>query len=213
MKEELKGSLTEEQQGELTEKLPEIARHCSARERAADEAERETVELKKVEFMKEKVGETFDAIISNVTSFGMFVELENSIEGLVRLSNMDDDYYILDEKHYCLIGEHTKKRYRIGDQVSVLLVRADLPSRQLDFILAGETMNEKKAQAVISGQDNSQGMRKNEMKLPKEIRKRTERAPKRAKELKVSRKVKHIKAIKAAKKAHKLKTAKLPKKL
>jgi len=210
MKEELKGSLSEQQQEEITRKLPEIARHCSARERAADEAERETEELKKVEFMMERVGETFDAIVSNVTSFGMFVELDNSIEGLVRLSNMDDDYYILDEKHYCLIGEHTKKCYRIGDRVRVLLVRADLPSRQLDFMIAGDMTDEQKAQAVSSGQDNSRNTGKNGTKLPKEIRKRAEKAPKKAKELKASRKVKHIKE---ARKSRKLKTAKLPKKL
>jgi len=138
MKEELKGNLSEEREQELIRKLPEIAKHCSDRERAADDAERETEELKKVEFMMEKVGETFDAVISNVTSFGMFVELDNTIEGLVKISNMDDDYYIYDEKHFCLVGEHTKKRYSIGDPVRVLLTRADLPSRQLDFVIVGQ---------------------------------------------------------------------------
>jgi len=135
IKEELKGGFSEERERMIMKKLPEIARQCSERERAADEAERETEELKKVEYMKEHVGEEFDGIISNVTSFGMFVELDNTIEGLVRVSNMDDDYYVFDDKHYCLVGEHTKKRYRIGDEIRVLLVRADIATRQLDFVV------------------------------------------------------------------------------
>ncbi len=135
MKEELKGNLTDQREQELLLKLPEIARLCSERERAADEAERETEDLKKVEFMKEYVGEIFEGIISNVTSFGMFVELENTIEGLVKVSNMEDDYYIFEDKHYCLSGERTKKRYRIGDEIKVRLLRADIATRQLDFII------------------------------------------------------------------------------
>lgn len=135
MKEELKGNLSDQREQDLILKLPEIARLCSERERAADEAERETEDLKKVEFMKEHVGETFNGIISNVTSFGMFVELDNTIEGLVKVSNMDDDYYVFDDKHYCLLGEHTKKRYRIGDEIRVRLSRADIAAGQLDFVI------------------------------------------------------------------------------
>ena len=135
MKEVLKGKLSDQREQDLILKLPEIARLCSARERGADEAERETEDLKKVEFMKEHVGETFDGIISNVTSFGMFVELDNTIEGLVKVSNMDDDYYVFDDKHYCLLGERTKKRYQIGDEIRVRLSRADIATRQLDFII------------------------------------------------------------------------------
>ena len=135
MKEELKGNLSDQREQDLLLKLPEIARLCSERERAADEAERDTEDLKKVEFMKEHVGEIFDGIISNVTSFGMFVELDNTIEGLVKVSNMDDDYYVFNDKQYCLLGEHTKKRYRIGDGIRVRLSRADIATRQLDFVI------------------------------------------------------------------------------
>lgn len=141
IKEELKGELPEKREEQLQKILPEIARLCSERERAADEAERETEDMKKVEFMKDRVGEVFDAIIANVTSFGMFVELENTIEGLVRVSSMDDDYYIFDDAHFCLIGERTKKRYRIGDQLRVLLTRADIATRQLDFVIEAEDKN------------------------------------------------------------------------
>ena len=135
MKEQLKGGLSEERVEKLSEMLPEIARKCSERERAADEAERDTEELEKVEYMKAKVGEVFDGIISNVTSFGMFVGLENTVEGLVRISDMNDDYYVYDDKRYMLIGERTGKCYRIGDPVRVLLVRADVETRQIDFVI------------------------------------------------------------------------------
>lgn len=135
MKEYLSGRMNEKREEELNEKLPETARHCSERERAADEAERETEDLKKVEYMKAHEGETFEGIISNVTSFGMFVELGNTIEGLVRMSSMDDDYYIYDDRHFCLIGERTRKRYQIGEPVRIKLVRADIPTRQIDFVL------------------------------------------------------------------------------
>ncbi|MCX7745442.1 MAG: ribonuclease R [Clostridia bacterium] len=135
MKEYLKGKMNEKREQYLIEHLPDIARQCSDRERGAEEAERETEDLKKVEFMKAHEGEVFRGIISNVTSFGMFVELDNTIEGLVRMSSMEDDYYIFNEKQYCLVGERTRKVFHIGDEVTVQLTRADIASRQIDFIL------------------------------------------------------------------------------
>ncbi len=150
MKEELKGGLSEEREQELLEVLPEIARSCSDRERAADEAERETEDLKKVEYMKQKVGEIFEGVISNVTSFGMFVELENTIEGLVRVSSMYDDYYIFSDKSYQLTGERTGKRYRIGDTIRVLLARADMETRQIDFVIADQA-------ETVDGKNRSNG--------------------------------------------------------
>lgn len=136
MKEYLRGAMNESRQEYLVEKLPDIAKQCSDNERAADEAERETEDLKKVEYMKSYEGQEFDGIISGVTNFGMFVELGNTIEGLVRMSNMEDDYYNFNDKQYCLIGERTRKIYRIGDTVRVQLVRADIAAHQIDFILA-----------------------------------------------------------------------------
>jgi len=136
MKEYLKGTLTPEREKQLNEKLPEIAAHCSERERAAEEAEREIENLKKVEFMKQFEGEIFKGIISGATSFGIFVELENTVEGLVKMSSLEDDYYIFDEKNYCIIGERTRKTYRIGDEIIVRLVKADVPARQIEFIIA-----------------------------------------------------------------------------
>ncbi len=145
IKENLKGALSDEREQEIEQKLPDIARQCSDREREADEAERETEDLKKVEYMKDQVGSSIDAIISNVTSFGMFVELENTIEGLVRVSNMDDDYYVFDDKHFCLIGEHTGNCYRIGDRLKVWLSKADLATRQLEFMIEGRIYEDDEA--------------------------------------------------------------------
>ncbi len=141
MKEFLKGNFSEAREEYLIKNLSEIAKHCSERERVAEEAERETEDLKKVEFMKEHEGETFEGIISNVTSFGMFIELDNTIEGLIRMSMMEDDYYIFNEKQYCLVGERTRKIYRIGDTLSVKLAKADLATRKIDFTIVDEKGN------------------------------------------------------------------------
>jgi ribonuclease R len=143
MKEYLRGEMSEMRTAYLEGALPEIAKQCSDRERLADEAERESEDLKKVEYMKAHEGEVFDGIISNVTSFGMFIEMENTIEGLVRMSSMEDDYYNYDERHFCLIGERTKKIYRIGDSVKVILAKADISAKKIEFMLAeSEEYNE-----------------------------------------------------------------------
>lgn len=168
MKEYLKGRMNEERENLFNEKLPEIARQCSERERAADEAERETEDLKKVEFMKEREGEIFDGIISNVTSFGMFVELDNTIEGLVRMSSMEDDYYIFNDKQYSLVGERTRKTYRIGDKIKVKLARADIASRQIDFVIAEEDNEEQEEETFAVADPGS-------LKKPKRRKKADEK--------------------------------------
>ncbi len=135
IKEILAGRLTEKRIERLKKIVYEAAEQSSQRERVAMEAERETDDLKKTEYMTYHLGEEFDGIISSVVSFGMFVELENTIEGLVRISTLIDDYYIYDEENYLFRGERTKKTYKIGDIVRVKLVRADIPQREIDFIL------------------------------------------------------------------------------
>lgn len=132
---EAKNRLPEERKERLAAIMPEVARHTSERERVAVEAERETDDVKKVEYMLDKVGEIFDGIVSGVTSFGMFIELDNSIEGMIHLSYMDDDYYNFNEKQYCLIGERTGKIYRIGDKVRVKVMGANKLDRTIDFQL------------------------------------------------------------------------------
>jgi len=124
-------------QGQV-KKLKELADHCSRRERAAEEADRESVDLKKVEYMEAHLGETFPGIISGVTAFGIFVELENSVEGLVHISNMHDDYYHFNEKMHSLVGERRGKIFRLGDPATVKLIKVDKEARTLDFRLETE---------------------------------------------------------------------------
>jgi ribonuclease R len=117
----------------LEEVLPDIADHTSKMERRAVEAERDTEELKKAEFMSTHVGETFEATISGVTKFGVFVELENTVEGLAHVRSMRDDHYLFDEKTMALIGKSFGREYRIGQAVTVKLKRADVLERSIDF--------------------------------------------------------------------------------
>ena len=108
-------------------------------ERLAEEAEREVDDLKKAEYMMDRIGEEFEGIISSVTSFGIFVELPNTIEGLVHITDLDDDYYVYDEKHLMLLGQRTKKIYRLGDSVKVKCSKVDIDNREIFFdILSGE---------------------------------------------------------------------------
>lgn len=117
--------------------LPDIANHTSKMERNAMEAEREIVDLKKTQFMMDKVGEAFDGFITGVTSFGFFVELKDYfVEGLVHVTNLKDDYYTFFEKQHSLIGERTKKRFRIGDEVRVKIQKVDIGKRQIDLVLS-----------------------------------------------------------------------------
>ncbi|WP_301287980.1 ribonuclease R [Paenibacillus sp. MSJ-34] len=117
----------------LASRMQDIAQQSSERERVAVEAERDTEKLKKAEFMLDKIGEEFDGIISSVTSFGMFVELDNTVEGLIRLSGMTDDYYHFHEQHMSLIGERTSKIYRIGDEVKIRVAGVNMDEHTIDF--------------------------------------------------------------------------------
>ncbi|WP_214483635.1 ribonuclease R [Bacillus sp. SM2101] len=129
--------LDEKVQQNWQEKLPEIAEHSSSMERRAVDAERETDELKKTEFMEDKIGEEFDGIISSVTNFGVFVELPNTIEGLVHVSYLTDDYYRYDERHYAMIGERTGNVFRIGDEIAVRVINVNKDERSVDFEVVG----------------------------------------------------------------------------
>ncbi len=123
-----------ERREELEDALPEVARHTSAMERRAQEAERELLQWKKVRFMADKVGDVFTGYITGVAAFGLFVELvEHFVEGLVHVSTLADDYYRFDEQARVLFGERTKKVYRLGDAVRVQVVRVDLHRRQVEL--------------------------------------------------------------------------------
>ena len=127
--------------------LPDITDHTSQRERRAVDAERATDDLKKTEYMLDKVGEEYDGIISSVTNFGMFVELENTIEGLVHVSAMNDDYYRFDERHLAMIGERTAKVFRIGDEITVKVINVNKDERAIDFEVAGMKSNRSRENA------------------------------------------------------------------
>ncbi len=128
--------LPEEKIKDINERLPVVADYTSQRERVAMDAERDIVDLKKVQFMADKIGEIFEGFITSVISFGFFVELEEYlIDGLVHISSIQDDYYVCLEKEHAFIGEKKRKRYRIGDMVKVRVDRVDTARRQVDFIL------------------------------------------------------------------------------
>lgn len=129
------------------ERLPDIALETSKAERRAADAERETDDLKKAEFMADKIGEEFDGIISSVTNFGLFVELPNTVKGLVHVSYMVDDYYHFDERQYAMIGERTGKVFRIGDEIRVRVVNVNIEERSVDFEIVGMKDNRKKEHA------------------------------------------------------------------
>lgn len=116
--------------------LPEVAKHASEMERRADEAERETDKLKKVQYMKERLGQEFTGVISGVTSWGFYVELPNTIEGLVHVTALEGDYFRFSEETYELIGEHTNIHYKLGQTVTVIAVDVDEVMRTIDFKLA-----------------------------------------------------------------------------
>ena len=117
--------------------LPELATHSSEREVGATEAERDSIKLKIVEFMSEKIGEEFDAVISGVAERGLYVELKATrAEGMIAIRNLGEDYFTYDEKHYRLVGERTKVAYTLGDPIRVKLMEARVLERELDFALA-----------------------------------------------------------------------------
>jgi ribonuclease R len=127
----------------LGARMEEYAEQSSLRERVAEEAERESVDLKKVEYMQDFVGQVFTGTISGVTSFGFFVELPNTVEGLVHVSTLSDDYYQYVEKQLMLVGDFTKKIYRIGDVVKVVLVKVNVEERLIDFEIVPEEKKKK----------------------------------------------------------------------
>lgn len=136
IKESLRGRLNDKRLEHYSHILPEVCKHASQMERRADEAERETVKLKKVQYMEKHVGEDFRGVISGVTEWGFFVELANTVEGLVRLSELTDDYYRYYENTYELVGEVTNKRYKLGQKVCVRVEHCDRIMRTIDFSLS-----------------------------------------------------------------------------
>ena len=133
IKEDLRGRMNENRREHYEKILPEVTKQCSARERLAEEAERETIKLKKVEYMEEHIGEVFDGVISSITKWGIYVELPNTIEGLVHVTNMHDDHYDYIEERFEMVGEHTRKVYKLGQTVYIVATGTDRLQRTIDF--------------------------------------------------------------------------------
>ena len=133
IKDNLRGRMDEEKIAHYESILPEVTKHSSEMERRAEEAERETVKLKKVEYMRQYIGEEFEGVISGMTKWGMYVELPNTVEGLVHVANMTDDHYDYYEERYEMAGSHTGKIYKLGQKVRVRVLDVNRMLRTIDF--------------------------------------------------------------------------------
>ncbi|WP_245855916.1 ribonuclease R [Bacillus oleivorans] len=146
----INGKMDDATQAKWGARLDEIAKHASEMERRAVDAERDTDSLKKAEFMLDKIGEEFEGIISSVTNFGMFIELPNTIEGLVHVSDMTDDYYRFDQRQYAMIGERTGKVYQIGDEITVKVINVDKDEQSIDFEIVGMKRERKRERKITT---------------------------------------------------------------
>ncbi len=138
IKDNLRGRMNDKRIQHYDKILPEVAKHSSEMERRADEAERETEKLKKVEFMETHIGEVFEGVISGVTEWGFYVELPNTVEGLVHVTSLTDDYFHYNESTYELIGEATGYRYKLGQKIKVVVTGTDKLMRTIDFRVSNE---------------------------------------------------------------------------
>lgn len=138
IKDTLRGRMNPAKYEHYEAKLPEAAKHSSETERRAEEAERETIKLKKVEYMEEHIGEVFEGVISSITKWGLYVELDNTVEGLVHVTNMTDDHYNYVEVTHEMVGEHRGKAYKLGQAVKVKVLDTDRFNRTIDFVFYEE---------------------------------------------------------------------------
>lgn len=138
IKEQLRGKMNENRVAHYNEILPEVAKHASEMERRADEAERETDKLKKVEYMEGHIGEIYEGVISSITSWGIYVELQNTIEGMIHVSMLPGDYFYYDEESYEMVGQATGTRYKLGQKLTVKVNATDRTSRNIDFVIPDE---------------------------------------------------------------------------
>lgn len=138
IKENLRGRMNAERREHYAAILEEVSKQSSERERRAEEAERETIKLKKVQYMEERIGQEFEGVVSGITKWGIYVELPNTIEGLVHVTNMYDDHYDYYEDRYEMVGEHTGKAYKLGQTVVVRTIGVDILQRTIDFELVSQ---------------------------------------------------------------------------
>ena len=135
IKEQLRGRLNETRIAHYNDILPDVAKNASEMERRADEAERETDKLKKVEYMEERIGEIYEGVISSITAWGVYVELPNTIEGMIHVSMLPGDYFYYDEEAYEMVGQATGRKYKLGETIKVKVNATDKISRTIDFVI------------------------------------------------------------------------------
>ena len=138
IKEDLRGHLNEGRIEHYEKILPEVAAQCSDRERTADEAEREVIKMKKAEYMQQHIGEEYEGVISGVTKWGIYVELPDTVEGLLHVSDMRDDHYEFSEQNYEMVGTHTGRTYKLGQKIRVRVADADKLQRTVSFVTADD---------------------------------------------------------------------------
>lgn len=159
IKENLRSGLSEKRVSHYNKILPEVALHSSMMERRADEAEREVEKMKKAEYMADFIGETFEGVISGMNTWGMYVELPNTIEGMIRVTSLRDDYYYYDEEKYVMVGEHTNKTYNLGETITVEVAGVDKMLKTIDFEIPGDS-EEKDAVPYKARDRKKNGQRK-----------------------------------------------------
>lgn len=142
IKEQLRGRLNEDRIAHYSEILPGVSKHSSEMERRADEAERETDKLKKAEYMEARIGEVYEGVISSITAWGIYVELSNTVEGMVHVSMLPGDYFCYDEDSYEMVGQSTGIRYKLGQRLRIRVISTDKIRRTVDFAIAEEWENE-----------------------------------------------------------------------
>ena len=152
IKEQLNGKLTPKRSEQLANIVEYASNQSSEQEREAELAERDVHDYYKAVYMADRIGQEFDGTISSVTSFGMFVELENTVEGLIRMVDMTDDYYNYIESSYSLVGERTKRVFRIGDQVRIKVSRVNVDFREIDFELVSVKEDNRLVDKVVDGE-------------------------------------------------------------
>lgn len=136
IKEQLRGRLSEKRIEHYQGRLPEVAKHSSEMERRADEAERETDKLKKAQYMQDHIGEIYEGVISGITAWGIYVELSNTVEGMIHVSKLWGDYYYYNEESYEMIGRDSGKRYKLGQKIRIVVDGVDYLQKSVDFIPA-----------------------------------------------------------------------------
>lgn len=184
------------------DKLEDECEHSSSMEQLAANAERASIKYKQVEYLGERLGNVYDGIISGVTEWGLYVELdENKCEGLVPIRDLENDYYEFDEKNYCLIGRNSGKRYQLGDKVTIQIARADLTKKQMDFVLVDEE------NPAGTHRIDKEPIRESRSKL-QQIQERKQEGRKKSKELSEKRRERRTKKDKKGKKGKKEKKSK-----